>query len=222
MNARCPDEERLVDYLEGRLAGEDRIQVEEHVSGCQSCLEVFVITKTLVRSMGELKLDPVPTAVTEAAVRMVAGRYPPTSGSLTEGIKGLLKEAGSRILEVLSPTSWGQSGPVPVRSSKLVRSENLVSMQVAFRDVQTEIEIEKAGENRAHIRVRLPERDRLGRAVRVTLKQGEREVASHLADDGLVLFEDTAFGHYSLALTSDGVDLGTFPFEIKESKSGRG
>ena len=81
---------------------------------------------------------------------------------------------------------------------------------------------EKAGKDKANIRVRLAESSKHKRGIRVTLKKGEREVQSHLINGGYVLFEDTPFGHYSLLFSKDGVKLGSYLFEIKESQDGRG
>jgi hypothetical protein len=101
-----------------------------------------------------------------------------------------------------------------------VASEDRVCIKVSFRDIKTEIEIEKAGEDKAHIRVKpdLAARDVEG--IRVTLKKGDREVASYPLEGAYVLFEDIPFGHYSISLAKNGVLLGTYLFEIKDSGHG--
>jgi hypothetical protein len=91
---------------------------------------------------------------------------------------------------------------------------------VPFKGIQTEIEIEKTGSNRAHIRVKLHEAGKQPEGVRVTLKAGEREIASYPFDGGYVLFEDIPFGHYSISLDKDGFQFGTYLFEIKETLHG--
>ena len=68
MKMTCPDEERLLDYLEGRLSEEDRSRVEEHLSDCERCLEALVVTNGLLRSRDRFELEAVPPEVTEAAV----------------------------------------------------------------------------------------------------------------------------------------------------------
>jgi Putative zinc-finger len=221
MNGFCPDEEKLADFLEGRLSREDRSQTEEHLAGCQGCLEALVIANTLTRGTSEMELEPVPAAVTETAVGRVMNRYAATSGSLTQGIRPSLKDLGARMIEVLSSRLFGESCPAPVRSSKIVSSEDRVCVRVPFKEIDTEIEIEKAGVGTATIRVRLLETSTFVRALRATLKQGEREITSHLVEGSSVLFEDIPFGHYGVSLTEDGKILGTYLFEIKESHGGR-
>ena len=221
MNGSCPDEERLADFLEGRLSEEERSQTEEHLAGCQVCLEALVIANTLTRGTGEVELEPVPAAVTERAVGRVTSRYPATSDSLTQGIRPSLKDLGVRMIEVLSSRLFGESCPAPVRSSKIVSTEDRVCVRVPFREIETEIEVEKARVGTAIIRLRLLEASTFERALRVTLKQGEREVTSHLLEGSSVVFEDIPFGHYGVSLTEDGKILGTYLFEIKESHRGR-
>jgi hypothetical protein len=221
MNGFCPDEEKLVDFLEGHLSGDDRSQTEEHLAGCQSCLEAFVIANTLTRGSSEAELEPVPARVTETAVRKITSRYPMTSHSLTRGIRPSLRRLGARMIEALSSRWLGAGYPAPVRSSRIVASENRIRVRVPFREIETEIEVEKAGVGTATIRLRLLEASNFGKALRVTLKEGEREITSHLLEGSPVLFEDIPFGHYGVSLTEDGKILGTYLFEIKESHCGR-
>jgi len=53
--------------------------------------------------------------------------------------------------------------------------------------------------------------------IRVTLSRAERELFSHLLGGGHVLFEDVTFGHYNLTFSKDGVIMGKYFFEIKDS-----
>jgi hypothetical protein len=99
--------------------------------------------------------------------------------------------------------------------------KDLVLLKKTFEDVETEIEIEKVGENKALIRVRLLLADFTSQKVRVTLKKNDREIASHLAEEAYVLFEDIPFGHYSLTFARDGLTLWTYFFEIKETSHDR-
>jgi len=111
--------------------------------------------------------------------------------------------------------------PQPVRGFKRKVAKDLVLLKKTFEDVESEIEIEKVGENKALIRVRLLLADLTSQKIRVTLKKGDREIASHLAEEAYVLFEDIPFGHYSLTFARDGLTLGTYLFEIKETAHDR-
>ena len=221
MKMPCPDEERLVDYLEARLSEEERCQVEEHLSDCQICLEGLVVTNGLVRGRDRFELDPVPTEVTESAVHLVTSQRALSHGSWMEKLGQSVKDLGSRMSDLLRLKPWGRWQLAPIRGSKTVASEDLVCLRVPFKETETEIEIEKTGDGKAHIRVKLHEPTRKRKAVRITLKKGEREIASYLLDGTYVLFEDIPFDHYSISLAENGMSLGTYLFEIKETRHGR-
>lgn len=221
MEIACPADEILADYLEGRLSEGERSEMEEHFSDCNACLEVLAVANSLIQGEEQFQLEPVPAKVTDAAERLVQSQDPQVSKPLPEKIERTLKDIPTKISEFLSPKTWGQLQPQPVRGYKRKVPKDLVILQKTFEDVETEIEIEKVGENKALIRVRLLLADLTSQKIRVTLKKGDREIASHLADEAYVLFEDIPFGHYSLTLARDGLTRGTYLFEIKETAHGR-
>jgi hypothetical protein len=108
-----------------------------------------------------------------------------------------------------------------VRSFKRRIVENLVSLRVPFGDIETEVEIEKTGKSKACIKVNLPETKKSEKALRITLKKNEREIASFLSDGKLILFENIPFGHYSISLIKDDVKIGEYFFEIRETSHGK-
>lgn len=220
MRIRCPDEERLADYAEGNLSEKDRSQLEEHLADCQICLEGLLIAENLEHRQDLFELDPVPAAVTEAAVCLVTGQHALSHGSSIERFKRSVRNIVSRVSDTLHVGLWARWHLAPIRGSKTVASEDLVCLRVPFMKIETELEIEKTGDDRAHIRVKLPEAYRYKKTARVTLKKGEREVASYLSGGAYVLFEDIPFGHYGISLDEDGVRLGTYLFEIKETPHG--
>ena len=215
MRTRCPDEERLADYLEGRLSEKERSHVEEHLAGCEICLEGLAVTSRLMQDRDRFELDHVSNEVTEAAVRLVTSRTAITQDSLIKKLKESVNNIGSSISDVLCP---GQGWlPATVRGSRTIVSDDCVCLKVSFEEIETEIEIEKTGSSSAHIRVKPQKAGKYRRVLRITLKQGKREVASYLLDGLYVLFEDIAFGHYSISLAKNGIPLGSYIFEVKGS-----
>jgi hypothetical protein len=220
MKTSCPDEEMLVDYIEGRISGESRYQIEKHISDCQACLEALAVTSGLLRDSDRFELDPVPNAVTEAAVNLVSPGGGLSIGPFVEQIKRSMQKLKVGITDLIQLSLLQKWQPAPIRGSKRVVSEDLVSLQVDFKEIKAQIEIEKIAREKALIRVNLPEAAKLRKTVRITLKKSEREIASYLWEGTTVLFEDIPFGHYSIYLTDKNVDLGTYLFEIKESRDG--
>lgn len=208
----CPDEEMIADYLEGRLSAEDKEAMDAHFSECELCLEELVTAGKAIRD--EAESSPVPSGVTETAVRLVVKRATRVAEkNLKESIAGYAEKI-SDFFRYSFPWRWQQA---TIRSSKVAAAPDLVIIRKVFREIQTEIEIEKTGEEKAHIRVRVAERENKG--IRVTLKKGEREISSQLLSGGYALFEDIPFGRYEIVFSTDGSELGSYTFEIRESRN---
>jgi len=224
MRTRCPDEEQLADYLEGRLSEKERSYMEKHLAGCEICLEGLAVITRLAQGRDQFELDYVSNEVTETAVRLVTSQTVMAQDSLMEKFKGSVRNIGSAMSDVLCPKQGQRWQPAPVRGSETIISDDCVCLKVSFEEIKTEIEIEKTESGSAHIRVKPHKAGKYNRILRITLKQGKREVASYLLDGLYVLFEDIPFGHYSISLAQHGVTLGTYIFEIKGSqrKTGRG
>jgi len=216
MKRSCPDVERICDYLEGRLNDNGRSKIEEHLSECETCRQEFIIGKGLVRG-GDSELDPVPDKVTRAALSLVNSHALIPDSPFSEKFGRFFSEICSMVIDLFHPALWRRWGLATIRGSRKVVSEDLVHISRRFRDIETDIEIERVDESRAHIRVKLYGSNGDGGGIRVTLKRGEREVSSCLPDNrGHVLFEDIPFGRYNLYFTKDRIALGIYPFEIKE------
>jgi hypothetical protein len=218
MKTTCPDEERLADYLEGRLSGDERAEIEEHLSDCEMCLEEFMVARNLTRHEDRYKMDSVPSKVTQAALHLVNG----TGSIASKGFKRLIKGLRSRSSGLLSPAPWVAWRLAPIRSAGRAVPKGLIHLRKTFKGVEVEIEIEKTGKNKTLIRVKLPEDARQMKDVRVTLKKDEREISSYLLNRGYVVFEDILFGHYRISFSRGGVMLGEYLFNTKETHHGQG
>ena len=107
-----------------------------------------------------------------------------------------------------------------IRGSKIAASEDFVCLKVPFAKIETEVEIEKLKNETAHIRVKLAKPIEKEMTLRVTLKKGEREIASYILND-FIAFEHMPFDHYNISLFLDGVSQGTYFFKIKETGHGK-
>ena len=209
----CPDEEIIADYLEGRLSAEAKEAMDAHLSECELCLEELVTAGKAIRDAAEL--PAVPSGVTEAAVRLVARR---TTGVAEKGLKESIAAYVEKISDYFRyslPSRWQQA---TIRSSKKKAAPDLVMIRKVFKEIEAEIEIEKTGADKAHIRVRASGREKNG--IRVTLKRVEREISSQLLSGGYTLFEDIPFARYEIVFSTNGAKLGSYTFEIRESRHG--
>ena len=211
----------LAAYVEGLLTGHEKSRMEAHLSACDACLEEFKLTRSIVSEKAQFDPDTVPAAVTQSAVRLVNRLNATTRDPLAKRIARFISMLPAKLLHsfrVMMRFQWQLS---PVRGSRQTVREDLFRIKKRFRDFDAEIEIEKIGENMAHIRVRLFGRNGCGNGIRVTLKRGERELCSSLPSGGRVLFEDISFGPCKLIFERDGVRLGAYLFDIKETRNGK-
>ena len=220
MEIACLDDEKLADYLEGRLSEKERFRIEEHLSECETCLDRLMIANDLMREEVQAKLDTVPAHVTETAVRLVQAKGSGRFDSLPEILRRSIRELYSKLSDFFRLKPWGELQLQPIRGSKKRMTKDLILLKKTFKDIETEIEIEKTGPNKTNIRVIFPKDSELRQGTRVTLKKAEREVASHLSDGIYVLFEGIPFGPYTLSFTREGIVVGTYAFEIKETGHG--
>jgi hypothetical protein len=220
METSCPDDEIIVDYMQDRLLGENKAKIETHLASCDLCLEGFVVTRNLVREDDPPDLEQVPIRVTRVAVDLVTGRHLKQYDSIKEKAGRYLNDICSKTLSYFNLEPWGSPALSPIRGSREVVSEGLIHLRKTFENIDTEIEIEKRADRKAHIRIKLSENNRQKKGVRVTLKRDSREISSHLLSGSYVLFEDIPFGRYNLTFTKGNVTLGEYFFEIKESLNG--
>ena len=220
MRNSCFNDEMLADYIEGRLTEKGRAAMEKHLGDCDICLDEFMVAEKLARENVAFEPDSVPGAVTRSAVNLINSRISAPQISVKRRLVRSFQALSTGLARILGPVPWKSTNLAPIRGSKTVVSEDLVHLRKTFKEIDTEIEIEKTGKLTAHIRVRLAATSSQRKGVRATLKKGEREIFSHPLIGSYVLFEDIPFGHYELTFSSNGVKLGTYLFEIKESSNG--
>ena len=210
----CPDEEKLADYLEGRLSEKESATLEAHLAECDLCLEEFNLGARLWQDP-PADLDEVPIAVTNGAVRLVNTCRSPWSRVVQSEALHSVREAISWLFPFHHFWNWK---PAAIRGPSKGATPDLVAVQMVFKGLPSQIEIEKTGEGKAQIRIRVE--DRSGERLRVTLKKREREISSFILEGGYGLFEEIPFGQYELVFSVNGDLLGTYSFEIKESHHG--
>ena len=225
MKTECPNEEILVDYLEGRLAGVEKSRVEDHLSFCDNCLEEVSAVYSIMQDGDSFEFMEVPTEVTLSAMELTFYKKNKFLLFLKEKLYHFIRNLKFKLSD-FGMIFWTEWQLVPVRSSRVVLAKNHSRRRKDFNEIETDIEIEKIGDNLAQIRVVLNKDQSIGRELRVTLirrkRRGgvtaailDREIASYIIEDGYVLFENIPFDHYKLTYTRDGVTLGRYLFQIK-------
>ena len=213
MRKRCPNEETLTDFLEGRLSGRQQARIESHLAACADCRQQVGVYLQLFHSESAAEPVVAPDYLTDKAVRLVAGQADADaerSRPLFHGTRRLAAR-GIALLEQLVPTNGLQ--PVPVRGAETTVSERRISRQKQFEDLSVTIEIERSDDDLALIRV-LPAEKAADQPVRVALIQNDREIASMTLAAEPLVFDDIAFGIYTLVFVRNGAMLGEYRFKI--------
>jgi hypothetical protein len=94
-----------------------------------------------------------------------------------------------------------------------------VVLTKSFNGVTVEIEIEKIAAQEARLRLRLMAKP-AHTGIRANLLKAEREFCSHPLPLDSWVSEQIPFGRYRLVLISNGQQLGSYSFEIKETIDG--
>ena len=218
MKTVCPREEALADYLAGRLSSENKSGLESHLADCRQCLDEIMAAENLVRRDDLSGYKMVPPAVTESAISIVTHRMRPDTLNIKKRSFRIFKHIYAWISVHAPFNFYRRDYLAPIRSSEKTISNDFFHVRKSFREIITDIEIEKTGQKNACVRVNLISDSKNQNNIRVTLLDGnEREMASFLLNRGFVLFEDIPFGHYRLAFVRNATRIGMYLFEIKDS-----
>ena len=103
----------------------------------------------------------------------------------------------------------------PIRGNRTMIAKDLMILNKAFPDFETEISVTNIGHQLANICVTVTKTNPKKSPVRVSLMSDERELASYPMPTGDAHFESIPFGQYALKFTRNGVMIGRYSFHIK-------
>ena len=214
----CVSDERLTDFLEGRLSPRQRRQVERHLSICDQCLEYLHIC----RRIGLASSINKPVIATAALTNRVISELDRLDdGSLLDRLAGRIRALYMQWQRFIEQNGrMGFATLAPIRGNKTLVADDLVILQKTFSDLETEISIEKVERQLTNVSVAIRKANPEKTPIRVSLVAEDREVASYLMDKGDAHFESVTFGHYSLVFTHNSTLIGRYSFRIKETGNG--
>lgn len=222
MKNLCSGEELMTEYIEDRLHEQELTVIEEHISLCDACQQEIIIGSGLVRNIGNIKTDPVSEHVKQPAINLTNNHYFKSKISLLEKCKEYLSDLRVKISDLTGWISLKRWGLQPIKDPNKVIFENIIRLNRNFKDINTEIEIERIGIKDVNILVRILNHQLRVNGIRITLIREQREVSSLLVDAaGYVTFEKMPFAHYGLVVARDGIILGNYYFDITGSHYGK-
>ena len=108
----------------------------------------------------------------------------------------------------------------PIRGNRTMIAKDLIILNKTFSDFETEISITKIGHQLTNICVTVTQANHKKFPARVSLISDERELASYPMPTGDAHFESIPFGQYALKFINNGVLIGRYSFQIKETDNG--
>lgn len=225
MSTKCPQDEALGSYLEHRLSAEQTSTIEAHLADCDTCLDRLIMVKGLIHKENS-EPDPAPEWLTDNTLRMIRKAESQTGSSWIERAKNSLRNFYGQVSDRLNLTSRSEDQCCQLHQMQPVRggtggilANNIILLSDIHNQTEIEIEIEKISTNLACIRIFPQIHTGNCKLLRVTLRSGNREMASKPMDGGYTLFDDVPFGKYCLDFIKDGQCENTYSFEITEPSS---
>lgn len=189
----CPDEEHLASYVDNLLNAKDRKAVEEHLAGCDLCLEQVILCS-------EVKKE-------QESIDFKARTVDVVLSFLKSTVEVIKRAADIKVLPLPAPVS--------VRGRK-VMTPNAVKFTREFRDLTVEVEVERLEEEVGEIIVRVSKDNHYLDNVRVSLFSHGKELMSYLTEEGHVFFEDVRFGKYTIKFSKNSDHIGEISLKVKE------
>lgn len=218
MKRRCPQDEMLADYLEGRLSEQDRHLIEKHFSECDRCIEYLAIHKALMQNAQEFNIKPAPDHVARSVNKLLYGAPAFKLKTAARKAASIAGKICTKVAGRMEEFFGNGSAPMMVRSHQKKHSDHSFCIEKKFEGIPFLIEIEKKETNVAIISVRLKNNTEKGREIRVSLENKNREIASHLLDRGDAFFEPVFFDAYRLCFYRAGICVGAYEFILKETQ----
>jgi len=206
-----PNEEELACFLEHKLSLNEEEEFKKHILTCPSCAE------QLAAGLGtELDMAHEPALkIIEQAQALV-----PKSGSRAtlEIVLGFAQKA----IEIISTSGDVLLGneliPAPLLRSRGAKDfKDEVRILKDFENTLVEARIENKRGSRFNLSILAKEKDtqKVIKDIRITLRSGETELESYLADAGKVTFENVELGIYTIELSGISETVATITLDIR-------
>jgi hypothetical protein len=212
----CPEDTLLSSYMDGTLNKTDKERIEKHLLECANCLDLIHLYKKVREDEAREAVHDAPAAWIKKAMNLVSEK------ETVEGLFDIVLKFARETIEILAnPGNLAISHiavPVPVRGKKSALSANHITLNKTFSDVESEVEVTRVGEGCVNIRVMIKD-IKTGvpaEGLRINLFNPHREIASYIAKNGEVRFEDIGFGKYVIKLNRQGKEIGQLSLNIKE------
>ncbi len=198
--------ETLARYIGGTLSDDQRERTEAHFALCDECRQDFVVASRLINDEESAECQPIP----EADARSLWKQFKDNISKACQWTRAYASE-----LIQQSQLEW--AAPALVRGSESPALD-YAYLSKNIGDLRTDMFVEKKGDDKVSVKVRVLHENRCAENMRLSLKKkGGRDISRHLRGD-YVLFENLSFGTYRLALIQYRMNrTWDYFFEISEA-----
>jgi hypothetical protein len=205
---RCPDEETLGAFLEGRISGFKSKRIKIHILNCKRCLQVI--------SLFDLKeTRNVPAYLIERIYQIIEEKK--TLPYIFE-IVIRFKEKGLSIIRSGADVILGNEVlPLAVLRSKNIEELNQeLSLVKELDNLRVEINLKKKEEEKLDLTVHLLDKKTLEipKGLSVSLFKADKELESYYPVKSRLIFEGLSPGEYELRIEKDLKELGKIKLEV--------
>lgn len=207
-----PQEETIVAFLNGRLSQIDAKRLEDHLIGCQSCVEAVEVQIKLSR--GTDLVNFVPEELKSWAKNLVMAQ--------NNAVLEIILKLKGKVWEVLSTNGdilLGQElvPALVLRSRKKENFKDEVTILKDFKDIRVEIKIENRADGIFDLIVMARDKhtQRAIKDLRFSLIRNELELESYFADSGKITFEHVLLGRYTVEISNLNDKLASILLDIK-------
>ncbi|MBI4698155.1 MAG: zf-HC2 domain-containing protein [Nitrospirae bacterium] len=209
---KCPDEAQLSYYLDGILSAYDKENMEKHLLQCNNCLSLVLLNEKVKANDAAFE---VPSGWVERVKNLVSKKQ-----GIPQRLFDIVLKFTKDTIEIIKSTenlfiSYG-AVPVPVRGGAGAVPANSITLSRTFADIKSELEIEKAENDRFSIGISTSYTDSGAPEpnLRISLFNPEQEVASFVAESGEVCFNSLRLGQYTIKITRADRVIGEISMDL--------
>ncbi len=203
MKSACMEIKMLARYIEGSLSDEERDQTEQHLSLCDRCRKEMVSAYDLMKDSDLSEWEPASDEQVRSVLNSldVTGRFRKAYEWITSQLTAGMPQAEFQVRE-MHETLFAEYQEF---------TEDIDGLQTVFH-------IEKAGEDKINIRIRVLKDNLKAQNIRLIFtRQGSGSVSRPLKED-YAFFEELPFGLYRFTLKQHALEKGTCFINISESE----
>ena len=205
MHSKCIDLDKFIGYLNKDISNKDRAYIEDHLSHCDRCLEMVVMTSQLV---SETNYSQMKVGLKLKAQEMWK--------NLKQKIKNTYKWNKDQFPPLwVDPFLQPALVKVSYRSDQKEETLENALIKKVINDLSIEIFFER-NENLVTIKIIIIKDNQIAPNINIVIERIGAGYTARQLKEPFAFFEDLPFGKYRIMIEEKGIHKGDYDFEINE------